>query len=342
MANSAPIDITTPPTNMLSQMPSPRGKDSLHFRGKDIDSFLTEYEHFAAHAHLTDEVKCKEIRIYFSKKEKWVLDVLEGYQMLNWSDLKGQLKSLYTSSSERKTYRPRDIQHFVAKKRKISKLIHFDTYRREFLVISAGLEARDALSVYDKDDYFWLSIQPTSLRDVLENELRVRDFWTDLTLPPPAERVIEVAVKFLDHAIYQPRGVSSRGKWLKSKKKRKDSSESELELSEDEGSDSSASSSDEESSSEEEDDEIEERRKSSLKRSRSKKRGLVREKSARESKEEEKPPSDRHTQLNIDDLAEQFRRLELKLGERGGLQSQPSKLRTAMHCIMCGQSGHGI
>ncbi len=69
------------------------------------------------------------------------MDMLEGYQMLNWSNLKEQLKSLYTSSVERKTYQPRDIQRFIAKKREISKLIHFDTYRQEFLVISAGLEA---------------------------------------------------------------------------------------------------------------------------------------------------------------------------------------------------------
>src|SRR5258708_12480569 len=64
-----------------------------------------------------------------------------------------------------------------------------------------------------------------SLRKVLENELRVRDYWTDLTLPLPADKVIEVAVKFLDHAIYQPRDVSSRLKWVMKKKKKRDRSE---------------------------------------------------------------------------------------------------------------------
>ncbi len=38
------------------------------------------------------------------------------------------------------------------------KLLHFDTYQRQFLVITAGLEACDALSGYDKDDYFWSGI----------------------------------------------------------------------------------------------------------------------------------------------------------------------------------------
>src|SRR5258707_14928306 len=186
-------------------MPSPRGKNSLCFRGKDIESFLTEYEHFATHANLTDSVKCEEIRIYFSKKEKRVLDVLGGYAALNWNKLKGQLRSLYTLSDERKIYQPRDIQHFIVKKRKISKLIHFDTYRRQFLVITAGLQAQSAISAYDHNNYFWSGIRPTSLRDVLENELRACDYWTDLTLLPLIERVIEVAVKFLNRAIYHLR-----------------------------------------------------------------------------------------------------------------------------------------
>ena len=90
---------------------------------------LSEYEHFAVHANLTDEMRCEEIRIYFSKKEKWVLDVLEGYQSGDWNMLKGELKSLYTSSVEQRTYQPHNLQRFIAKKQKISKLGHFDTYR---------------------------------------------------------------------------------------------------------------------------------------------------------------------------------------------------------------------
>jgi len=158
MAHSVPVEVTNPPTNMLSRMPSPRGKNSLRFRGKDIETFLTEYEHFAIHANLTDEAKCEEVRIYFSKREKRVLDILEGYQTSDWVKLKRELRSLYTSSAERRVYQPRDLQRFIARKRKISKLNHFDTYRRQFLVITAGLEARNALSVYDKDDYFWSGI----------------------------------------------------------------------------------------------------------------------------------------------------------------------------------------
>ncbi len=138
-----------------------------------------------------------------------MLDVLDAYTMSNWEDLKMELRSLYMSSAERKTYQPRDIQCFIAKKRKISKLAHFDMYRRQFRVITKGLEARNALSDYDQDDYFWLGIHPTSLRGVLEMELRTRDYWTDLTLPPPMGRVIEVAVKFLNRAMYQPRDIDS-------------------------------------------------------------------------------------------------------------------------------------
>src|SRR5258708_5677713 len=94
MAHSVPVEVTNPPTNMLSRMPSPRGKNSLRFRGKDIETFLTEYEHFAIHANLTDEAKCEEVRIYFSKREKRVLDILEGYQTSDWVKLKRELNPI--------------------------------------------------------------------------------------------------------------------------------------------------------------------------------------------------------------------------------------------------------
>src|SRR6266436_1123947 len=127
MASPVPIHNPNININMLSHMPSPWGKSSLCFRGKDIDNFLSEYEYFAVHANLTDEKKCEEIRIYFAKKEKHVLDVLTGcYLTRDWCRLKRELRSLYTSSAERQAYQPRDIQRFIAKKRKITKLIHFD------------------------------------------------------------------------------------------------------------------------------------------------------------------------------------------------------------------------
>src|SRR5258708_23735357 len=205
-----------------------------------------------------DRVKCEEIQIYFSKREKRVLDVLDGYAVGNWEALKEELRSLYTSLAGKKTYQPRDIQHYIVKKRNISKLLHFDTYRWRFKVITKGLEAWRALSDYDRDDYFWSGIRPKSLREVLEMELRSREYWMDLTLPPPMARVIEVAVKFLNRAMYQPRDVSSQSKWVRGKKRR-DSLTSECE-SDNEEMDSSALSTEEELSSEDSDDGVEERK----------------------------------------------------------------------------------
>src|SRR5258708_13586910 len=202
--------------NMLSQMPSPHGKNSLHFRRKDIEEFLTKYEHFAKHANLTENKKCQEIHIYFGKKEKDVLDVLSGYHEENWRSLKRELHSLYMSSSERQTYQPQDIQHFIDRKQKITKLIHFDMYCHQFMVISASLEAWNALSGYDHSDYFWSSICPTSLRDALEVELRNQGFWIDLTLPPLMHQVVEVANKFLNQDVYQPCDANLRGHLAKS------------------------------------------------------------------------------------------------------------------------------
>src|SRR6266436_8298817 len=114
--------------NMLSRMPAPRGKSILRFRGKNIEEFLSEYEHFAEHANLTENKKCQEIRIYFAKREKHVLDVLSGYREENWRSLKRELHSLYTLLFEKRTYQPQDIQRFIDRKHKITKLIHFDMY----------------------------------------------------------------------------------------------------------------------------------------------------------------------------------------------------------------------
>ncbi len=149
--------------NMLSRMPGIHGKNSLHFRGKNILEFLMEYEHAAKHANLTNKKKCQELRIYFMKKEKCILDVLEGYINENWQELRKELMSLYTSSEEKKTYRPKDMQQFSTMKRKITRLLHFDNYQRKFKVIMVDLEKHRALSEYDCNNYFWSGIQPTSL-----------------------------------------------------------------------------------------------------------------------------------------------------------------------------------
>src|SRR5258708_39192999 len=103
MADPAPTEIANLPINMLSRMPSPHGKNSLHFQGKDVESFLTKYEHFATHANLTEQMRCKEIRIYFSEREKQGLDVLDGYTSGNWEDFKRELTSLDVSSVESKS-----------------------------------------------------------------------------------------------------------------------------------------------------------------------------------------------------------------------------------------------
>src|SRR5258708_7399779 len=90
--------------NVLLCMPGLCGKNSLHFWGKNILEFLTEYEQAAEQANLMDMKRCQEIRIYFARKEKWVLDVLEGYINKDWQVLKRELLSLYTSLEEEKTY----------------------------------------------------------------------------------------------------------------------------------------------------------------------------------------------------------------------------------------------
>ena len=84
--------------SVVMHMPSHRDKDTLRFKGKKINEFLVKFEYYAERARLTEREKCRNIRFYFSKKEKEVLDILEGYQNRNWSQLKKELESLYSSS----------------------------------------------------------------------------------------------------------------------------------------------------------------------------------------------------------------------------------------------------
>src|SRR5260221_6283294 len=86
--------------NDLVSMPNPQEKGLLHFKGKRIDAFLSKYEYYADHAHLTKVGRCMTLRLYFSKKEKEVLDILKGYDYHNWSQLKRELQYLYSSSSD--------------------------------------------------------------------------------------------------------------------------------------------------------------------------------------------------------------------------------------------------
>src|SRR5258708_899716 len=79
-------------------MPNPCDKDSLHFKGRDIDIFLSKYEGYADHAHLTEFQRCEFLRLYFSKKERQVLDILKGFQYHDWDKLKEELWTLYASS----------------------------------------------------------------------------------------------------------------------------------------------------------------------------------------------------------------------------------------------------
>src|SRR5258705_3535041 len=82
--------------DMLS-MPSPCDKGTLHFKGRDIDVFLSKFKYHADRARLTELQRCEFLRLYFSKKERRVLDILEGFQCRNWSKLMEELRSLYSS-----------------------------------------------------------------------------------------------------------------------------------------------------------------------------------------------------------------------------------------------------
>src|SRR5260370_19491984 len=99
-------------------------------------------------------------------------------------------------------------------------------YHREFGVIAKSLEKRKSLSGYDQDDYFWSGIQPKGLWEILEVELKSKTYWKNVMEPLPMNKVIEVALKYLDSKAYHPQDDSLRSK-LKSQKKKRSVSEVE-------------------------------------------------------------------------------------------------------------------
>ena len=89
-----------------STMPNPHDKGLLHFKGKDINVFLAKYEGYADCACLTEFRRCEFLHLYFSKKERRVLDILKGYRCRSWDKLKEELWSLYSSSCASGTLSP--------------------------------------------------------------------------------------------------------------------------------------------------------------------------------------------------------------------------------------------
>src|SRR5258708_5118229 len=92
------ITMSTPNSTIGMSMPNPCDKEPLHFKGRDIDVFLSKYEGYADRAHLTEFQRCEFLRLYFSKKERRVLDILKGFQCCDWDKLKEKFWSLYASS----------------------------------------------------------------------------------------------------------------------------------------------------------------------------------------------------------------------------------------------------
>src|SRR5258708_10169606 len=206
------------------------------------------------------------------------------------------------------------------------------------MVIMVSLEKCQALLVYDCDNYFWSGIQPTSLCNILELELRSQNLWMDQTLPPSMGHVIDVATSQLECATYQPRGRSLRTKSANSRGRMKCAAEMEDSSEENSESESSSSSKDKESDSSEEESSSKVRLKRKKGNGR-KEEGVTKDPKLDERESEKPEPA---VQSNIEDLVERFKCLELKLGEQTQTnEGQPPKIRM-IYCIMCGKQGHVI
>ncbi|KAF8344047.1 uncharacterized protein EI90DRAFT_3114716 [Cantharellus anzutake] len=177
-------------------MPSPRSREAPRFKGKNIDKFLREFRLLAKTSQLTDEQKCLYLTSYCKEREAEFIRTLDGYETHDWTFLKDELRSFYSSESEDCVYHTKDMCKFVKKERKIKRLSHLEKYRRKFQIIATSLEARHRLSSIDRDDYFYSGL-PKKFRKKLKSELRVQRLWSDLTKPPEMQNVVKVAKSLL-------------------------------------------------------------------------------------------------------------------------------------------------
>ena len=141
-----------------------------------------------------------------------------------------------------------------------------------------------------------------------------------------------MANKFLNQDIYQLHNVNLRGCLAKSQKRNRHLADSEDdEFVEDSSSESSSLPSEDESKSSDEEEVVKPKSKGKRCNSPIKDKNV-----SKESKTEEKAVKpDENIQSNIEDLAAQFKRLELQLGERAGnREGLPPKMCLIMYCIM--------
>src|SRR5258708_7365489 len=163
--------------------------------------------------------------------------------------------------------------------------------------------------------------------------------------------VIEVATKFLNQDVYQPRGYSLHSRSIRGRKKKRSLVDSDEESEVEESSGTSSESSDEESS---DDEELvlkkkklrnrmrEDNSESESKRSSGRRKDVRRDEGLKEPRGKEKglTKSEPNIQSNIEDLAERFRQLELKLSKRSNQEPPGQRSRSSLYCIMCGTVGH--
>ena len=146
-----------------ARMPEPRSRDAPKFTGKRILRFLADYEYCANAAGLTDEQKVTQIVRYCDTKSEQFMESLSEFETKDWDQFCKQLLECYPSKEEKPYYKVDHLIRLVKKPRKLTTIKRFNSYYRDFVVISKALEDRKALSQVDKHDYFWRGIKPAAL-----------------------------------------------------------------------------------------------------------------------------------------------------------------------------------
>ena len=162
--------------------------------------------------------------------------------------------------------------------------------------------------------------------------MKTKELWTDLTAPPPMRQVLTVAQDHLKNDLYQVHDFAWAKSKTASKKAKEEESEDGSETESDNGSDSSKSS---DEASLEGEEWRSPRKKVDLKKSK-RAVNVKKDKSIESPTVDTAVKPDSGTQLNINDLTEHFKWLEMKLAEKSVPRTKIKPHLDSRSCFMCG------
>src|ERR1700676_2279311 len=152
-------------------MPRPSAKDAPYFKGKRLESFLTDYEACCDEAQYDDAKKCENIARYCYEDARELIQNLPEVKGGSFKALTEKLHDFYGLTDRRPKYTRERLATFCYHSRSIKSEADLDEYYREFVTQVQQLIKKGMIAERDRDDLFWQGI-PRRLQKAAYQNLR--------------------------------------------------------------------------------------------------------------------------------------------------------------------------